>query len=51
LPLAETVLPQTDFDDDLEDNVSDYGSEASDYENAEIDDDLDIEECEAAVRQ
>jgi hypothetical protein len=48
---AKTVhIPQTDFDDDLEDDFSDFASEVSDDENAEIDEDFDIEECEAAVR-
>ena len=37
-------------DDLVEDDESDYASEISDDENAEIDDDFDIEECEAAVR-
>ena len=35
---------------DDRDDLSEYGSEVSDDDNAEVEDDLDIEECEAAVR-
>jgi len=34
----------------LEDNMYEYGTEDSDDENAEVNVDLDIKECEAAVR-
>ena len=50
LILSDSLFLDDELDELEQDNMSNYGSEVSDDEHAEVDDDLDFEECEAAVR-